>query len=443
MREALTWMVCCFLGLNASAQVWLEQTQLDTQTVAHSLEIPWDMQRWGEDTLVFTERTGKVKRLAVNTGIVDELLAISDVAVEGQAGLMGIQLHPQFPQMPFVFLALNYYDGGNIKLRVDQYEYMAGIDSLFYMNAVIEGIPSSNSNVGGRLLIDNGQLYLCVGDAKNNEAAQDPTSLNGKILRLELDGSVPSSNPYNNEVFSLGHRNPQGLVRGADGNIYFSEHGPASNDELNRLQKGKNYGWPLMSGPCSESNAALCDSLDIVDPVMTWSPTIAPAGIEFHDGSLVAEWENTVLMASLKERRLIAVEFAGNGMMEGTQSLFFDVMGRIRDVLIADGRIFVCTSNRDALGTPTAQDDRIVELIPSAHNTIEETHNTPWFQQRGRAITVIEPGHDLLQAFDLTGQMVWTEHAIGGKSLQLPTSLHGLFLLRSAKSGRSVMIFVP
>lgn len=371
--RALTLIAFLVQVFSVQSQVWLAETQLDTLVVAEHLEIPWDMQRWGEDTIIFTERGGDIKRLAVTSGVIETLYKSADVAAEGQAGLMGLQLHPNFPSDPYAFVAMCYYAGSNIKLRIDRLTYNQSTDSLEFDQSIISSIPSSNSNTGGRLLIEENFIWLTVGDIKNNDLAQYESSLNGKILRYNLNGSIPSTNPIaGSPVYSFGHRNPQGIVQSGTGSILISEHGPSSNDELNKIESGGNFGWPHVSGFCGSGTQTICDSLNIIEPLETWSPTIAPAGIEFSDGTEVPEWENSLLVASLKEKRLFISQL--NTQEDGISRaswILSGVFGRIRDVLIMDGDIYLCTSNRDALGFPTDRDDIIIRLKPSKHTGVQ------------------------------------------------------------------------
>jgi aldose sugar dehydrogenase len=415
------------------SQIWLSETQLDTLVVAEGLEIPWDMQRWGEDTIIFTERGGDIKRLAVNSGVIDTLFNSSDVAAEGQAGLMGLQLHPDFPNDPFAYVAMCYYVGSNIKLRIDRLTYNSTTDSLEFDESIVSNIPSSNSNTGGRIMIDEDEfLWLTVGDIKNNDLAQDESSLNGKILRYNIDGSIPSTNPTSGSaVYSFGHRNPQGLAQTETGSILISEHGPSSNDELNKIESGGNYGWPHVSGFCNSGTQSICDSLNVVEPLETWSPTIAPAGIEFSAGSEVPEWDNCLLVASLKEKRLFVSQLnTQEDAVTNTSWILAGDFGRVRDVLIMDGKIYLCTSNRDALGFPSNRDDLIVQLSPSKHTGVQEPNReelTAFVQDN--TIRLSKPVNTQVSVSDPLGRIIIQSTLNNEDRIQLPSPTSGLYIV--------------
>lgn len=410
MRGLLSWAVLIFSVCSTlQGQVWLEETQLDTQTVATGLEIPWDLERWNTDTLIFTERTGAIKRLALNTGKVDTLCEVQDLAIESQSGLMGLQLHPDFPSVPSIFVAYSYYVGTDIRMRVERFEYDAVNDTLLADAVVVDDIPSSNTNIGGRMLVTaNNELFLTVGDAKESSLAQMVGSAHGKVHRFHLDGTIPNDNPIpNNSLYTFGHRNPQGLAITGDGHLFISEHGPSSDDELNLLEPERNYGWPAITGTCNAGNQSICDSLNMMEPLVAWSPTIAPAGIEYCNLSTIPEWENSLLVASLKEQRLFIVNLnASVTEAERVSWILTKEYGRLRDVLIADGHVFMCTSNRDALGEPTSQDDRIIKLIPSMHNAIGDVEAAGIdYHIESDRIVLHKPFTGTIAIYDMMGRM--------------------------------------
>jgi glucose/arabinose dehydrogenase len=413
MLKVLFSAVLIFLYSASNAQVWLEQTIIDTQVVATNLEIPWEMETWSDDTILFTERGGKIRRLSLISGAVDELYTnTATIASEGQAGLLGMQIHPDFPNTPYVYIAEANYIGPSIGLFVKRLRYDSALDSLINDSVIVDNINVANSNLGGRMLIaSDGLLYLSVGDLKQNDKPQSLESLNGKMLRYTLTGTIPESNPFpSSPIFSFGHRNPQGIAEDNDGNIWISEHGPSSDDELNILKSGRNYGWPLVTGFCNSSTQGVCYSLNMVEPHAAWSPTIAPAGVVYYSGNSIPEWENSMLITSLKEQRIIVAHFNPDKSAVSYYDWVFQYQfGRIRDILqMPNDRLFVCTSNRDVLGDPVAQDDIIMELIPSQHNGVSNT--------KSDAITyqIIENNVLLSQQVNGTAQL----YSIDGRLLQ-------------------------
>ena len=343
----------------------------DALTVADSLDTPWELQ-WGpDDHIWFTERKGNVKKVNPRTGKVRLISRIQEVRESSEGGLMGMVLHPNFNDTAWVFLAYNHdNEQGNYKVKIVRYTYEQG--SLKAPVTIIGGIEGSNIHDGCRLVISpQRKLYISTGDAgQANNFPQNKQSPNGKILRLNLDGSVPSSNPIaGNPMWSYGHRNPQGLIM-ANGKLYSSEHGPNTDDELNLIKKNRNYGWPAVKGFCDEpSEETFCQNNNVVEPLKAWTPTEAVCGIAYYDHSLFNEWRNSIFMATLgfsqnDGRTLFQMKLneAGNAVVE-TNRLLANEFGRLRDVMVGpDGNVYVATSNRDGRGSPAGRDDRIIKL---------------------------------------------------------------------------------
>jgi glucose/arabinose dehydrogenase len=214
---------------------------------------------------------------------------------------------------------------------------------------IVSGIPAAQFHTGGRIAFGpDGRLYATVGDATDGEDAQDPESLAGKILRFDPDGSIPPDNPDPaSAVWSLGHRNVEGLTWDADGRLWATEFGEAAIDELNLIEPGGNYGWPRFEGPGRDS--------EFIDPLVTWTPAEAsPAGITFAAGDL---W-----VAALRGERLWRVPLP-DGRTGTPLSLLEGRFGRLRTVELApDGSLWIMTSNRDGRGEPSVDDDRIIRI---------------------------------------------------------------------------------
>jgi len=341
-----------------------ENVEVDTHSVTTGLDTPWEI-LWGPDSLIwFTERPGRVKRLDPETGELQLVLDIPDVYEQGESGLLGMALHPDFPEVPNVFLVYNYYFDG-IRERVVRYSFN-GLE-LTDPQVLLEGIAGAGNHNGSRLIIDKDyKLYVTTGDAGIPSSAQDLNSLNGKILRLSLDGSVPADNPFpGSYIWSYGHRNAQGLVQAPDGKIYSSEHGPSNDDEVNLIRKGGNYGWPDVQGFCdSPSEAAFCIDHDVNEPLYAWTPTLAVAGLDLYQDGDISMWHNCLLMTTLKEQELVVMKLGDTGENIVEVSVWFDDwFGRLRDVCVSpDGRVFLAVSNLDGRGRPKSGDDRIVQV---------------------------------------------------------------------------------
>ncbi|MEZ4883651.1 MAG: PQQ-dependent sugar dehydrogenase [Chitinophagales bacterium] len=366
-------LICNFAP--AQPTLKLQTTTLTLRTIAQDLVVPWEI-LWGPDNWVWmTERRGNVKRVNPETGEVKQLLNIEDCYEQSESGLLGMVLHPNFETTPHVFLVYTYLDNG-IKERCVRYTYNESTQKLNDPFVLIEGIKGNTTHDGSRLLIlPDLTLLMTTGDAQDQPSAQNKDALTGKFLRMNLDGSIPSDNPFNNLTYSFGHRNAQGMVLASNGKLYSSEHGPNNDDELNIIEMGKNYGWPDVHGFCNGViEEAFCEANDVAEPIKAWTPTLAVAGIDYYDHPAIPEWQNSILLTTLKESdfRVLHLNEAGDSVVQEEIYLNQD-LGRLRDVCVApDGRIFLAVTNRDGRGSPKAGDDRIVELKNDEETNIEE-----------------------------------------------------------------------
>lgn len=343
--------------------------------VKDSLNVPWELS-WGPDGWIwFTEQKGTVNRLHPETGERQILLQIKELVYQKSRGLFSLVLHPDFENHPFVYLCYTYYKPDTAtNSKVVRYTYSE--DTLKDPFTLLENIPGETYHNGSRLIITpDRKLLITTGDAGKMPNSQNVQSLSGKTLRINLDGSIPDDNPFpGNPVWSWGHRNPQGLVYAGNGNIYLSDHGADNDDEVNLLLKGRNYGWPDVMGYCDlPSEQKYCADSNIVEPLMAWSPTIAPAGIDFYQHKAIPEWQNALLLGSLKGQTFLVLHLneKGDKVVE-VEPLFKEVFGRIRDLCISpEGDVYISTSNRDwhppsfaglYKGFPAEQDDRIIKL---------------------------------------------------------------------------------
>ncbi len=324
---------------------------------------------WGPDNFIWmTERGGRISRVNPTTGQVLPLLAVPDVTPTGESGLLGMVLHPQFAANPFVYIVYNYTAGGALKEKLVRYTYTAGAvgtaGSLGSPLTLLADIPAVSTHSGSRLLmLPDLTLLMTTGDAQQTSLSQTPGSLNGKILRLNLDGSVPASNPTaGSYVYTLGHRNPQGLVQLPNGRLYASEHGPNNDDEINRIEAGRNYGWPNVEGLCNTAaEQAFCTANNVREPLTTWTPTVAPAALAYYDHPAIPGWRGSLLLATLKNQRLVQLTLNPAGDAIGARTEFLDgAYGRLRALCVSpQGRVYV--------GTSGGSNDRILTLENRAY----------------------------------------------------------------------------
>jgi len=305
-----------------------------------------------------TERGGKISRVNPTTGAVTLVHTITEVVSNGEGGLLGMVLHPAFSVTPHVFVAYDYNSGG-YKEKIVRFTYNG--TTLTNPVTIIDNIAASSIHNGCRLLISPDlKLFISTGDASNTSLPQNTSSLNGKILRLNLDGSIPADNPVaGNPYWSFGHRNPQGLVF-ANNMLYNSEHGPSNDDEINIIEKGRNYGWPDVQGYCNGTNEAVfCNSNNVKEPIEAWTPTIATCGLDYYSKDQITQWKNSLLLVALKDARLYQMKLnASFNDITAVKEYFVNDYGRMRDLCISpDGKVYICTSNG-------GNDDKIIEISP-------------------------------------------------------------------------------
>lgn len=313
------------------------------------LAAPWSVVPLdGGGALISQRDDGEVLEMS-RTGDVRPVGVVPDVYHDGESGLHGLAVWEGDGGA-----WLYAYEGTEDENRVVRMPLngAAGSFSLGAAEPLFGGIQRSNIHNGGRLAFGpDGFLYVTTGDAGDRDAAQDPASPNGKILRLTAQGDPAPGNPYGNEVWSLGHRNVQGIAWSDDGTMWASEFGQDTWDELNRIEPGANYGWPIVEGEAGDSR--------FVEPVTTWRPNDAsPSGI-----AVVGE---TVFMTGLGGGRLWAVDVTGGAATREPEALLTD-RGRLRDAVLApDGSLWVLTNNTDGRGDPRDGDDQLLRVPLSA-----------------------------------------------------------------------------
>ncbi len=335
------------------------QFPYEIEVIAEKLYVPWAIDISDEGKLYFTERSGAIRIIEDGKLNPQPLITFSAPFVsQGEGGLMGIALDPNYSQNHYMYVMHSYAEGNQIYnrvVRLVENNNKASIDQV-----LLDKIPGGRIHNGGRLKIGPDQkLYITTGDAGNSALAQDPTSTAGKILRIELDGRIPKDNPIiNSPVYSLGHRNPQGLAWNSKNVLYASEHGQSAHDEINIIQPGANYGWPLVQGN-EDSTEVMIQKPLIHSGEDTW----APSGIAFVNQG---PWQGKLLVATLRGQQLLAISLNGKGtVVKNVESWLGNEYGRLREVIQGkDGSIYLTTSNRDGRGNPDIADDKIIRLIP-------------------------------------------------------------------------------
>ncbi len=355
-------------------------TTLTEREVAIGLQVPWEI-LWGPDDHIWaTERRGHVLRINPENGNITTILNIEDVvAAEDEAGMLGMVLHPDFENTPKVYLVYNYTQSFNIRERLVSYDW----DGMELSNETIllDDIDGGNTHNGSRLLITPDQkILMTTGDAGNSSISQNMDAVNGKILRINLDGSIPDDNPTpDSYIYTSGHRNPQGLVYGPNGQLYSSEHGAQSSDEINLIESGRNYGWPNVQGVCNtNSEVNFCNAFNVREPLIEWTPCIAVCGIDYYDHEAIPEWKGKLLMTilagsnSTPNNRLVVLEFNDDGTDIIGEERYFGDYGRLRDVCINphNGAIYMATNGPNYPGDGP---NRIIEYRNLDYQTTSTT----------------------------------------------------------------------
>jgi len=334
-------IIVLVLGVYLFIPSHIPETSNHAEVVAENLEVPWAMAFLPDGRMIFTERPGRVSIL---DGKQVKLVANINATASSESGLLGVAVDPEFNENHYIYL---YYTSNNYN-RVSRFELGEKLENE---TVLIDKIPAAQIHDGGRLKFGpDGKLYISTGDASQRELAQDTNSLAGKILRMNPNGSVPLDNPFGNYVYSYGHRNPQGIAWGSGGIMYASEHGQSSNDEINLITSGSNYGWPVVEGKQTAPG--------MVSPLRAFTEfTLAPSGLAYYQGSLYS--------AGLRGNQLRQIKLSPDGRSVVGEEVLFQDLGRIRDVVEYNGYLYISTSNRDGRGIPKSGDDRIIRVMVS------------------------------------------------------------------------------
>ena len=333
-------------------------------TLVENLDDPWGMDFLPGGDLLVTQKSGRLNRIDGRSWTsvrVSGLPAIAQKA--GQGGLLDVLVHPDFATTRWVYFSYAIADGETYTTRVSRGRLEG--NSLSDVETVFTAEPffKTRRHFGSRLLLDNGYLYITVGDRANRDLAQSLTTHNGKVMRLFEDGSIPQDNPFvgdktaRPEIWTYGHRNPQGMAQHpVNGSIWIAEHGPQGGDEINVLSRGSNYGWPLATYGEEYGGGKIGQGTELdgtVQPIKYWVPSLGTGGIAFYSGDEYSRWQPSLLVAGLKLTRISRLELAGDGAGEEYRLLEESKL-RIRDVQFGpDGRLYALAGG-----------DRLIRLDP-------------------------------------------------------------------------------
>lgn len=343
----------------------IEPVEMRIDKVATNLFVPWSIVFLSDSHILFTERNGSIREIKDDNLNSNPLYIFKEVSTQSEEGLMGMVLDPDFDSNGKIYVCLAYSKEKSLFDKVVQMKYEEGV--LTEEKVLIDKIPAAQFHAGCRIKFGpDKMLYITTGDATDKGIAQDKASLGGKILRINSDGSIPADNPINNSpIYSLGHRNPQGIDWDPiSGNLFSTEHGPsvfdgpAGGDEINLIQKGENYGWPIVSHENSKDG--------LVSPLVVFTPAIAPASGMFYKGDMFPQFRNHFLVGLLKGEGILDVTLDSNRKQIASYEKIPEItFGRIREVAQSpNGAIYFTTSNKDGRGKVNAGDDMIYKIVP-------------------------------------------------------------------------------
>ena len=342
---------------------------INVDVVAENLKIPWAIDFASDGRMFFTERVGTVN--VIEDGEIKKIMSLG--VGGGEGGMLGIALDPNFDQNHYIYIYYTYNELLGIKNRLVQYSELNNV--LTEEKVLIEGIPGAPYHDGGRIKFGpDGMLYVTTGDAVEPDLSQDLNSVAGKILRINSDGTIPEDNPFSSAVYSIGHRNPQGIAWDESGNLVATEHGPSgwrgvAHDEINLIVSGANYGWPDVIGDEVMDGAT--------NPILhSGDNTWAPSGSTFYYGEEMPMFDGKYFASALRGQHIHIIEFDENFDVSFHGELFSGEFGRIRDVTMGPDGLYFMTSNQDGRGNPNLYDDKILR-ISSLYN-YENSHS--WIQ---------------------------------------------------------------
>jgi glucose/arabinose dehydrogenase len=370
----------------------------EVKTVVDGLETPWSMAWLPDGHMLITERRGELLRFDPEDESLTEIEGVPEVRAEGQGGLFDVVVHPRYKQTGWLYLAYAYLDAESgrsstaiVRARLEEgslvdqeplyraeqdYGLVSDLKSSVKQMLGKPAASDSRAHYGGRIAFDGaGYLYFSIGDRGSRDLfPQDLTRDGGKIYRIHDDGRIPEDNPFVTSgdakpaIYTYGHRNPQGMaVHPATGRIWIHEHGPKGGDEINVIEPGANYGWPILSHGVNYSGTEFAEGTEregFRSPAWHWTPSIAPSGMAFVTSQRYPEWKGGLLVGSLKFGYLVLCRLEGDRVTG--QEIVLEDLGRVRDVREGpDGFIYVALEGRGIVRVVDSSTDAAVQSAVS------------------------------------------------------------------------------
>ena len=341
----------------ADTVVRSEKHTFRLDTVVQGLEVVWGIDFLPDGRILLTEKPGRLRIVEKGRLLETPVAGIPAVWSEGQGGLLDVAVHPEYASNGWIYLA--YSDPGAdgtamtavVRGRLKENQF---VDQQTLYQAPAELYRQGNVHFGSRFVFDNGYVFFSIGERGHQTDAQDLSRPNGKVHRIHDDGRVPDDNPFVGKtgalptIWSYGHRNPQGLAKQPGTNaLYDAEHGPRGGDELNLVQKGRNYGWPIITYGMNYDGTPMTDKTaqeGLEQPVTYWVPSIAISSIAFYTGDRFPEWQGHLFVGALAQQELRRLVLTDGKVTH--QEVLFKGIGRVRDVVNGpDGLLYVTFDN--------------------------------------------------------------------------------------------------
>jgi len=345
--------------MDASASGPGEKTGIRVVTLIEWLKEPWGMDFLPDGRILLTEKPGVMKIVTPGSWTTRDINGLPLVANEGQGGLLDVLVHPDFERNQWVYFSYSVAMDGGFSTRVSRARLQG--DSLVGQQDLFTAKPAypQRRHFGSRLLLDSGYLYITVGDRGRRAPAQDLLDHSGKVLRLTDSGAIPPDNPYvgqagaRPEIYTYGHRNPQGIARHPDtGQLWVSEHGPQGGDEINILKPGANYGWPVITYGEEYGGGKIGEGTHkpgMEQPLIYYTPSLATGGIDFYTRDTYPGWQQSLLVSSMRMTRINRLEVGPDGSIGHETRLLGDLGMRIRDVQVGPDGLVYALADRSRL----------------------------------------------------------------------------------------------
>tara|TARA_B100001057_G_C22749654_1_gene911239 strand:- start:232 stop:1350 length:1119 start_codon:yes stop_codon:yes gene_type:complete len=328
----------------------LVNSEIYLKKIGNDLEYPWGMDLIDKNTILVTQKTGKITKVNLKNEVFEEIKELPLIFFKGQGGLLDITIQKNNPHNTIIYFCNTVKKDGKVGIAIQRGILDSNDSKIVDLGIIFESNHYSNSSkhFGCRLIIKNNNLYASLGDRGKRDTAQNQNDDSGSIIEINLDNLEKSKKSY--QIYSMGHRNPQGLtINPFNNQIWSHEHGPRGGDEINIIKKGSNYGWPIITSGEEYFGGKIgigSFSPDYESPVWTWIPSIAPSGMAFYNGNMFADFKGHLLVGSLKFKSLYLVRLRNN-LPYDEEIIFQNKIGRIRDVEVGwDGSIYLLTDEK-------------------------------------------------------------------------------------------------